>query len=178
MIGASAPAPSRLRAMQNSPAPRGRGRKLLPQIKKIQFDNYRDYANYEIASTLHEINTATTQGGTSVVMDAQDLKRALIERKGCLILSKRELASDVAETSNEISKLFDKAIETSNMHENISLVTDKGVVKVHHVGLLAALDSKKDYGNGGFIENAVENLHETLQVTGTVFSGYVHEKKC
>ena len=77
--------------------------KALPQIKKIQFDNYRDYANYEIASTLHEINTATTQGGTSVVMDAQDLKRALIERKGCLILSKRELASDVAETSNEIS---------------------------------------------------------------------------
>lgn len=150
--------------------------KALPVTKKEQFDNYRDYANYEIASTLHEINTATTQGGTSVVMDAQDLKRSLIEHKGCLILSKQELTSDVAETSNDISKLFDKAIATSNMHENISLVTDRGVVKVHHVGLLAALDSKKDYGNGGFIENAVENLHETLQVTGTVFSGYVHEK--
>lgn len=68
------------------------------------------------------------------------------------------------------------AIATSNMHKNISLVTGRGVVKFHQVGLLASLDSKKDYGNSGFIENAVENLHEILKVTGTVLSGYVHEK--
>lgn len=152
------------------------GYKGLPIVLKQHFDNYRDYANHEIASTLHEINTAATQGGTSVVMDAQDLKRVLTEQKGCLIVSKQELASSVVETSNDISKLFEKTLSTSNMHENVSLLTEGGVAKVHHVGLLAALDSTKDYGNGGFIENAVESLHERLQVTGTVFSGYVNEK--
>lgn len=150
--------------------------KNLPQVKKEQFNNYRDYANYEIASTFHEINTAATQGGTSVVMDSQDLKRALTEHKGCLVLSKQELASSVIEGSADVSKLFKKAIESSNMHEPVQLTDGDTVAKVHHVGLLAALDSKKDYGNGGFIESATEHLHELLPINGTVFSGYVQEK--
>ncbi len=150
--------------------------KSLPQVKKEQFDNYRDYANYEIASTFHEINTAATQGGTSVVMDSQDLKRALTEHKGCLVLSKQELSSSVIEGSSDVTKLFKKAIESSNMHEPVQLTDGDTVTKVHHVGLLAALDSKKDYGNGGFIESATEHLHEMLPINGTVFSGYVQEK--
>lgn len=150
--------------------------KSLPQIKKEQFDNYRDYANYEIASTFHEVNTATTQGGTSVVMDSQDLKRALTEHKGCLVLSKQELASSQIDSSADVTKLFKKAIESSNMHEPVQLTDGDTVAKVHHVGLLAALDSKKDFGNGGFIESATEHLHEMLPINGTVFSGYVQEK--
>lgn len=148
----------------------------LPQLKKEQFDNYRDYANYEIASTLHEINTAATQGGTSVVMDSQDLKRALTEHKGCLVLSKQELSSPSVEGTADVVALFKKAIVTSNMHEPVQLQQGDTVAKVHHVGLLASLDSKKDYGNGGFIESATEHMHELLPINGTVFSGYVHER--
>lgn len=150
--------------------------KSLPQVKKERFDNYRDYANYEIASTFHEINTATTQGGTSVVMDGQDLKRALTEHKGCLVLSKQELASSVIENSEDVANLFKKSIEGSNMHEPVKLKDGDAVAKVHHIGLLAALDSKKDYGNGGFIEVATEHIHDLLPINGTVFSGYVKEK--
>lgn len=150
--------------------------KSLPQVKKEQFDNYRDYANYEIASTFHEINTAATQGGTSIVMDGQDLKRALTEHKGCLVLSKTELASSAVENSDDVANLFKKTIEGSNMHEPVKLKDGDAVAKVHHVGLLAALDSKKDYGNGGFIEAATEHIHGLLPINGTVFSGYVKEK--
>lgn len=150
--------------------------KALPQKKKERFDNYRDYANYEIASTFHEINTAATAGGTSVVMDAQDLKRALTEHKGCLVLSKQELASSAVEGAAGVTKLLQQALATSNMHEPVQLVGGDTVAKVHHVGLLASLDSKKSYGNGSFIEAAVEHLHELLPVNGTVFSGYVQEK--
>lgn len=150
--------------------------KTLPQAKKMQFDNYRDYANYEIASTIHEINTATTQGGTSVTMDAQDLKRALTEHKGCLIMSKHELSSEAVEMAADITKLFEKAITTSNMHAPVELAKEGSITKVHHVGLLASIDSQKDYGNGSFIETATEYFHELLPVAGTVFSGYVSEK--
>lgn len=150
--------------------------KALPQVQKERFDNYRDYANYEIASTLHEINTAANQGGTSVVMDAQDLKRALTEYRGCLILSKHELQSYKVESAADISDLFKQAIITSNMHAPVELTNKNKVVKVHHVGLLASLDSKKDYGNGSFIETATEYFHELLPINGTVFSGYVKER--
>lgn len=148
----------------------------LPQVKKQQFDNYRDYANYQIASTIHEINTAATTGGTSVVMDAQDLKRAWTEQRGCLVLSKYELPATSVEGAAGVTNLFKKAIAASHMHEPVQLQQDDAVAKVHHVGLLASLDSKVDYGNGGFIESATEHLHELLPINGTVFSGYVKEK--
>ena len=31
------------------------------------------------------------------------------------------------------------------------------------------MDRSKNFGNGSFIENAVEDLHEILPVSGTVF---------
>lgn len=150
--------------------------KALPQLQKEHFDNYRDYANEQIAGTLHEINTAATQGATSVVLDSEDLKRALTEHHGCLVLSKQEVQSEKVESAADITSLFKMTLASSNMHSPVELVKDDGVVKVHHVGLLASIDSKKNYGNGSFIEGATEHLHELLPISGTVFSGYVREK--
>lgn len=154
--------------------------KGLPPAKKIDVDNYRDYANLQIAETIHEINTAANQGGTSVVLDAQDLKRAWTEHKGCLVLSKQELPSVKIDSAVEIANLFQKSLTNSNLHEPLELLKEEdgktSVSKVHHVGLLATIDYKKDYGNGSFIESATDHLHETLPINGTVFSGFVKEK--
>lgn len=150
--------------------------KNLPQTTKATFDNYRDYSNFEIANTIHEINTAAMQGGTSIVMDSQDLKRALTENQGCLILSKQEVSSDVVETAHDIKKLFEKAVMTSCMHAPIELVSEQSLFKVHHLGLLASIDSKKDYGNGSYMDAASEYVLNNVPIVGTIFNGYVQEK--
>lgn len=150
--------------------------KMLPQTAKAEFDNYRDYSNYEIANTIHEINTAVSQGGTSIVMDSQDLKRVLTEHKGCLMISKQEVASGVVETAFDINKLFEKTIVSNSMHDPIELISKDGFTKVHHIGLLASIDSKEDYGNGSYMDSAIEYALENVPVMGTAFSGYVQEK--
>lgn len=149
--------------------------KGLPQTEKERFDNYRDYVNYEIASTIHEINTAAVQGGTKVTLDKEDFKRLLTENKGCLVLSKQELPSSSVEDVADVTALFEKAISTSNMHDPVQLQKDDAVAKVHHVGFLAAIDSGVDYGSS-FIETTTEHLHEALTINGSVFPGYVQEK--
>lgn len=148
----------------------------LPQNKKDALDNFRDYANKEIANTIHRINVAANIGGTSLVLDSQDLKRAWWEHQGCLIMSKQEVPAGTLNTNADVTKLFKAALAKSHLHGHVNLVNKDGEVsQVHHVGLLAVLDRSKDFGNGAFIENAVEELHEMLPVSGTVFSGYVEE---
>lgn len=150
--------------------------KALPQQVKENIDNYRDYANQQIAETIHEINTAASVGGTSIVLDSQDLKRAWTEHRGCLVLSKHELPVDKVKNSHDIAEMFKKTLVEGNLHAPVQLVRDDVVTKVHHVGLFAVIDSKGDYGNGAFIEAATENLHATLPINGTVFSGYISDK--
>lgn len=53
-------------------------------------------------------------------MDSQDLKHALTEHKGCLVLSRQELSSEQVETAGDITKLFKQAIESSYMHKPVS----------------------------------------------------------
>ncbi|MEC1177314.1 cell division protein FtsZ [Metasolibacillus meyeri] len=148
----------------------------LPQNKKEDVDNFRDYSNREIANTIHRINVAANIGGTSLVLDSQDLKRAWWEHQGCLIMSRQEVPVGILNTNADVTKLFTTALSKSHLHGHVNLVNKEGEVsQVHHVGLLAILDRSKDFGNGSFIENAVENLHEILPVSGTVFSGYIEE---
>lgn len=148
----------------------------LPQNKKNELDNFRDYANKEIANTIHRINVAANIGGTSLVLDSQDLKRAWWEHQGCLIISKQEVPVSTLNTNEDVTKLFKTALSKSHLHGHVNLVNKEGKVsQVHHVGLLAIMDRSKNFGNGSFIENAVEDLHEILPVSGTVFSGYIEE---
>lgn len=148
----------------------------LPQSKKNELDNYRDYANKEIAKTIHHINTAANIGGTSLVLDSQDLKRAWWEHQGCLIIGKQEVPTALLNSHADITKLFKTALSKSHLHGNVNLINKEGEVsQVHHAGLLAIIDRSKDFGNGAFIENAVEELHEMLPISGTVFSGYIEE---
>lgn len=144
--------------------------------QKSEYGNYRDYANEQIASTLHELNAAATQGGTSVTLDKEDLKRVWTEHKGCLVISKHELPVEQVENAQAITNMFQKSFEKSNLHGAVPLVKNDTVSKVHHVGLLAVV-AEDDFGNGGFLETAVENLHQVLPIEGTVFPGYIKDGK-
>jgi hypothetical protein len=152
----------------------------LPANERGTIDNYRDYGNKQIAEIFHELNTATTGGGTSVLLDSQDFRRAIMEQRGSLVLSKVEAPMDQSTNADDITNLFKKSFKQSNLHQPIALTEeeDGSIVskKVHHVGLLAILDEKKDVGNGGFLEDAQTYLHDVLPVNGTVFSGYLKEK--
>lgn len=148
----------------------------LPQDKKNELDNFRDYANKEIANTIHLINVASNIGGTSLVLDSQDLKRAWWEHQGCLVISKQEVPISTLNTHTDVTKLFQLALAKSHLHGHVNLINKESEIShVHHVGLLAVLDQSKSFGNGAFIENAVEELHERLPISGTVFSGYIEE---
>ena len=148
--------------------------KKLPTDQRDRFETYRNYANCEIAETFHEINTLADMGGTSVVLDKADLKRALTEGQGCLSISRVSELINKDSSNSSVSKLFTKALKSGNLHDAIELKKDDVIKRVHHVCLLAAIDSRSKLGgSGAFLDDAIEKLNGELPVTGTVFSGFV-----
>src|SRR5690606_23346595 len=112
--------------------------------KGLNVDNYRDYANLMIRNVLHEVNTATNGGGTSVVFDKQDFKRLILEHQGCLVINKVETDINSVKNEHDIKDMFIKSIQGSLLHQPVELLEkqENGQLlaqKVHHVGLLAVL---------------------------------------
>lgn len=154
--------------------------KSLSPAQRRMIDNYRDYANLQIAENIHEINTAITGGGATIEMDVQDLKRAWLEHKGCLVLSKKEVPIDKVKDADAITDQFKTTFRASNLHTPIELVKGKDderiVKKIHHAGILTVIDTKKNYGNGSFIDDTLAHIREEYVVNGTVFYGYAQHK--
>lgn len=138
--------------------------------------NFRDYANIEIASIIHELNTAPTSGSAAVLLDREDFKRTLLEHRGSLVLSRVDKANKDITNSDNIVEMFKQSLSQSNLHSPIKLVNENIAKKVHHIGVLAVLDKEKKLSDGSFLEDTIEMLHEQLPINGTVFSGFIEEK--
>jgi tubulin-like protein CetZ len=145
-------------------------------------ENFRDYANLEIRNMLHELNTATTGGGTEVTFDSADFRRVILEGNGCLVLSKLTKDSNTVKNGHDVKHMFLKAMENSSLHQPIELVQtkedgQKALANIHHIGLLAILDEKKSVGSS-FIDDARIEIteSESFSISGTVFTGYLEEK--
>lgn len=155
--------------------------KKLPENERAGIENYRDYANIRISEIIHELNTATTGGGTEVTFDSQDFRRIVLENTGCLVINR--LAHPINEVNNgyDVKNMFIEAMKGSSFHQPIELMQQDGdsirASKVHHMGLLAILDQKKTIGSG-FIDDARVEITEnpSFSITGTVFTGYLEEK--
>jgi len=142
--------------------------------------NYRDFANLEISSILHEINTATNGSGTSVIMDSNDFKRILLEKEGCLVLNRVEQNVKAITNTDDLTKLFVSSIEGNNLHDPIALQEkdENGNItyaKVFHVGLLGIIPPDLNKLGSSFIDNAKEEVSKVLPLQGTIFSGYLNE---
>ncbi|TRZ40628.1 cell division protein FtsZ [Niallia circulans] len=151
--------------------------KQLPENSRNGIDNYRDYANNEIAEIFHELNTATTGGGTAVTFDSADFRRVILEHTGSLVISRFSKSSNTVRNGHDVTAMFKDAIDSSNLHQPIQLF-DKETntsARIHHIGLLAILDKSNDIGSS-FIDDAREEIIEKLPLNGTVFSGYLEEK--
>ena len=153
--------------------------KLSAEQRK-RFDNYRDFANIQIAENFHEINTAITQGGATIELDVQDLKRAWLEHKGCLVLSKKEVPIDQVKSADDITKQFKSTLKESNLHTPIEIMKEEDgkriVKKIHHAGILTVIDTQKNFGNGSFIDDTLAHIQNDYVVNGTVFYGYAQHK--
>ncbi|MGM7637560.1 cell division protein FtsZ [Bacillus sp. Hm123] len=147
-------------------------KKLSVEDKNLH-GSYRDYANTEIADTIHEINALAGYGGASLVMDKADLKRSLTEGLGCLSISRysQQIARGVRQ--DELKTLFKNV--TGNIHGKIATKDSNGNNKeVHHVSLMANIDIKaKLAGNGGFMDEVADEFIAKTPIKGTVFKGYV-----
>ncbi|KKI92165.1 cell division protein FtsZ [Bacillus sp. SA1-12] len=156
--------------------------KKLPENERGDIENYRDFANKRICEVLHELNTATTGGGTSVTFDSEDFRRVILENTGTLVINKLSKPMQDITNGHDIKEMFIKAMDGSCLHQPIQLmnklVTGETVAsKVHHIGLLAILDEKKSIGSA-FIDDARVDIIEnnTFSISGTVFTGYLEEK--
>lgn len=145
----------------------------------LRVDNYRDYANRQIRDVIHEMNTATNGGGTSVIFDSQDFKRLILEHTGCLVMNK--VTKDIKEINNEydMQEMFKEAIKGSILHQPVELMEkqDDGsyvASKVHHVGLLAVVAPDKKISSS-FMDISKKSITEELPINGTVFNGYLVE---
>lgn len=155
--------------------------KNLPENEK-EVENYRDYANQVICDMFHELNTATTGGGTSVTFDSEDFRRVILEGNGCLVVNKLSKPMKEINNGHDVKDMFIKAMEGSCLHQPIELLREledgsKVLSKVHHIGLLAVLDEKKSLGSS-FIDDARIEITEnqSFSISGTVFTGYLEEK--
>ncbi|MGA5691378.1 cell division protein FtsZ [Cytobacillus pseudoceanisediminis] len=150
--------------------------KNLPDNQKVEIDNYRDYGNVKIAEAIHELNTATTGGGTSVTFDSADFRRIVLEHNGSLVINKITKSSKNIKNGDDIKDMFVSSMKGSILHQPIQLQNEDGSTqKVHHLGLLAVLDQSNKVGSS-FIDDARVEIASTLPLTGTVFTGYLEEK--
>ncbi|MBW5471592.1 cell division protein FtsZ [Brevibacillus formosus] len=155
-----------------------RWKELGPNAKA---DNYRDYANREICNLIHELNTGTNGGGTSVTFDSQDFRRIILEGTGSLVISKASKKVEDIKSVHDLKGLFTSALDTNSLHDPIALqeTDESGVTqfaKVHHVGLLGILDKQLNSMGSSFLDEAKNEIIEKLPLSGTVFSGYLQDK--
>lgn len=149
-------------------------------VGKAHYNNYRDFANSEIASIFHEINTATNGGGTSVTFDSNDFRRVIMEHSGCLILNRVEENFKNITNNSDLKKLFLQSLNSNNFHDPIQLEgqTEQGeqiYTKVFHVGLLGVIPPDLKALGSSFIDDAKNEISERLPLQGTIFSGYLNE---
>ncbi|KZD63360.1 hypothetical protein [Bacillus cereus] len=148
----------------------------------LQVNNFRDYGNKKFCQIFHELNTAPTVGGTSVVLDKQDFRRLILEHRGCLVINKISKPLDEVLNEKVIEKMFVETVEHSAFHEDISLISVEKVngeekqiaKKVYHLGILAVLakDKEKEFSSN-FIDRARKEISSKLPITGTFFSGFI-----
>ncbi|WP_374717733.1 cell division protein FtsZ [Neobacillus sp.] len=151
--------------------------KQLAENEREGIDNYRDYANKKIVEIFHELNTATTGGGTSVTFDSADFRRIILEHTGSLVINKISKPSNMIKNGHDVKEMLIESVESSSLHQPIQLVDEETstVAKVHHIGLLGVLDQSNKIGSS-FIDEAREEVIEKLPLNGTVFTGYLEEK--
>jgi hypothetical protein len=153
--------------------------KQLPAHKLSETENYRDYANKEISDIFHELNTATTGGGTEVTFDSQDFRRVILENHGSLVINRISKPMNDIQKGDHIKEMFLESIKGSNLHEPIELEIksendEVEFSEIYHVGLLAVLDKKKNIGSA-FIDDARVEIAEnpSFFVKGSIFTGYL-----
>ncbi|RKJ73674.1 cell division protein FtsZ, partial [Butyricicoccus sp. 1XD8-22] len=159
-------------------------KKAKNTLQNQGIQNYRDYANSEIANTIHELNTGATSGNTSIVLDKMDLRRIWLDHHGSLLYSKVEVPVSTVQTEDDLVKLFEKAFNEPSLHGPVELTkkNEDGTLvlpkKINHVGLFAVVDNKNKYGKGAFIETAKEKFVENhvLSPNSTVFSGFIENQ--
>lgn len=148
---------------------------------KDRFNNYRDFANVEISSIFHEINTATNGGGTSVTFDSNDFRRVIMEHGGCLILNRVEENVRTLTNAADLKRLFLSSIEANNFHDPVKLEEvdessqEKSYAKVFHVGLLGIIPPDLKNIGSSFIDDAKDEISQRLPLQGTIFSGFLNE---
>jgi len=153
--------------------------KQIPKNSISGIKNYRDYANREIVSIIHELNTGATEGGTSIVLDKEDLRRVWLEHNGSMFYSKLEVPANKIKTEEDLVSLFEKAFEENLLHGPAKLFDEKDgkkvAKKIYHAGLFAIVDNKHKYGKGAFIETAKERFNNNFITSedSSVFSGFI-----
>ena len=152
--------------------------KQLPSHKRAEIENYRDYANKEISDLFHELNTATTGGGTEVTFDSQDFRRIILEQQGSLVINRLSKPMNEIQKGSDIKDMFLESIKGSLLHEPIDLVNSNNgqveLAEIYHVGLLAVLDKKNNLGSS-FIDDARVEIAEnpSFFMKGSIFTGYL-----
>lgn len=147
-----------------------------------KYSSYRDYANEEIFTAIHELNSATNSANTDVIMDKEDFKRIVLEGTGSLVIGKITKDNREITNRNELKEMFLKAAKNSSLHDPINLEEkdEQGnvtYIKVHHIGLFAIIDKviASKYGSS-FLDEAQETVIEELPLQGSVFKGYIDGK--
>lgn len=149
----------------------------LLENERKGIENYRDYANIKLVEEFHELNTATTGGGTSVTFDSADFRRTILEHQGCLFISKVTKPASEIKNGHDINKMFSESLDKNSFHDPIELINPETnqMAKIHHIGILAIIDSKLKVGSS-FIDDARDEIINKLPLNGTVFSGYIEEQ--
>lgn len=150
------------------------------ELKNSSVRNYRDFANQEISSIFHELNTGTNGSGTSVMFDSNDFRRIALEKVGCFVMNRVDVQFKSISNSDDLTNLFVESVESNNLHDSIALVEEGAdgsnqYAKVHHIGLLGIIPPDLTKLGSSFIDNAKEAVASKLPLQGTVFSGYLSE---
>jgi tubulin-like protein CetZ len=147
----------------------------------LKVNNYRDYANLQIAEVFHELNLATNMGGTDVTFDAKDFRKVILEGQGCLNVNRLEKSDKEISSERDMYELLSESFKGSLLHAPIVLqeLQDDLLVhqKVHNVGLLSVTNKELTNISSSYLDEVKDTLASNLLLDGSVFTGHVHLDK-
>lgn len=160
-------------------------KETLTDAQRKQFGKSRNFANYMVANTIHELNTLPKASSEDTNLDAQDFQTVLLENSGYLSLNKNETLLSNVSNSQDVVEMFMRGFEKGHLHSDLEIIStnntgSKKQSRIYHTALATVIDEEisenkmfTQLGAGLFVEEAKEAARKKYSIDGRFYEGYI-----
>lgn len=160
-------------------------KETLTETQRKQFGNMKNFANYMVANTIHELNTIPKASSETTNLDGTDFQTVLLDKCGYLSMNKNETLLSNVSSNQDIVDMFMKGFTKGHLHSELELITtnesnEKKQARIFHTAITTVIDESVSeqkmllqFGEGRFVDEAKETAREKYLIDGMFYEGYI-----